>query len=205
MPDAIASLGTFFGGPGGIGNILKTFLGGSGIIGNFISQQQQQQALNQELKYQKNPSLAAAKISQLTQPLSSGLIQDVGNETQGYLAERGLAESPQQSQAILGQALAPYVQQNQNTATQEFFNLLNPAGAKFAPQTNLASIFSMFQKNPYGGYPGATPGTFPGSTGSTSWDPFSGTGAGTGGYGAGSPPPTYSDPSFGDLSGAYAS
>jgi hypothetical protein len=177
MPDAIASigssLGSVFGGSGGLGNLLKTIITGTGLIGNFMNQRQQQGALNQELAYQKNPSLAAAKIASLEQPLSQGLIQDVGNSTQGYLAERGLAESPQQTTAVLGQALAPYVQQNQNTAMQEFFGLLNPAGAKFPQNTNLASLFSLFNKNPYPQFPttaggtGATPPFVPQGTGIT--------------------------------------
>jgi hypothetical protein len=191
--DAIAaigsSLGSAFSGPGGLGNILKTVLTGGGLLGNFLSQRQQQGALNQELKYQKNPALAASKIASLEQPLSQGLIQDVGNSTQGYLAERGLAESPQQSTAVLGQALAPYVQQNQNTAMQEFMALLNPTGAQFSKPTNLASLFSLFNKNPYptmGG--GATP-------------PF--TAQGTGGYYPPTPG-TDSPPNFGDTFSDFA-
>jgi len=177
MPDAIASigssLGSVFGGSGGLGNLLKTIITGTGLVGNFINQRQQQGALNTELMYQKNPALAAQKIASLEQPLSQGLTQEVGNSTQGYLAERGLAESPQMSQAVLGQALAPYVQQNQNTAMQEFFGLLNPAGAKFPQNTNLASLFSLFNKNPYPQFPttaggtGATPPFVPQGTGIT--------------------------------------
>lgn len=194
MPDAIAQIGTFFGGPGGLGNILKTAITGTGLLGNFLGMRQQQDALNTELKYQKNPALAAAKIASLEQPLSQGLIQDVDNSTQGYLAERGEAESPQLSTAVLGQTLAPYIQQNQNTAMQEFFNLLNPAGAKFAQPSNLASLFSLFNKNPYPQFPSTAGG---GTT------PYAGTGPGFWGGVTADTPPTFGD-TFSDFSDVAA-
>ncbi len=177
MAEVFSSLGKIFtnpatasGGGGGFnwGNLLKTGLGGFGLIGNIMAQNKQNSALNRIDMYQKHPELAAAKISSLTQPLNAGLVSGVGNEVQGYLAERGLSQSPNITAGVLGQQLAPYMQQNQMTAEQLFQNLLNPAGAKYQQPANLSSLFSLFNKPAMTGTgtpAGATPPFFPSTSG----------------------------------------
>jgi hypothetical protein len=177
--DAFAQLGQIFqnsSGGANWGNIAKTGLTGFGLIGNILAQQKQNAALNRIAYYQKNPAAAAQQINSLTQPLSQGLTQDVGNNVQGYLAERGLSGSPNVTAEVLAQALAPYQQQNQQTATQEFMSLLNPAGATYGKPGDLSSLLKLWSPataissptagpggqayNPiYGGQPG-TPPTF---------------------------------------------
>jgi hypothetical protein len=148
MPEAFAQLGQVFSGPGGLGNILKTALTGAGLVGNIMTQQKQNAALNRINYYQKNPAAAAQVIRSLTQPLSQGLTQDVGNNVQGYLGERGLSQSPNITAEVLSQSLAPYQQQNQQTAMQEFMNLLNPANARYGTPSDLSSLFSLWKPAP---------------------------------------------------------
>ena len=173
MADAFAQLGKIFtnpasaGGGANWGNIAKTGLSGFGLIGNILAQKKQEDALNRISYYQKNPAAAAAMVRSLTQPLSLGLTQDVGNNVQGYLAERGLNQSPNITAEVLSQSLAPYQQQNQQQALQEFYNLLNPAGATYGKPMDLTSLMSLFKPLPASSTPapgttaGTTPPTFP--------------------------------------------
>lgn len=190
MPEAIAAIGPLLGAGGGPGGFLKLLTTGFGLIGNIMAQQQQQSAVNRITSYQKNPAKAAAAINSLTQPLSLGLTQDVGNNVQGYLAERGLSGSPNISASVLAQALAPYQQQNQQTAEQEFFQLLNPLGAQYGKPQNMTNLFSQFNPIPGvgtptfpggGGYPsGSGGGPYPYPYGSGGDDTSGGGGSGSG-------------------------
>jgi hypothetical protein len=164
MDSIVTALQGAFTGPGALGNILKTGVTAAGGIGDIISQQKQNSSLNQVLQYQKNPALAAQKIAQMTQPLSQGLTQDVGNNVQGYLGERGLSGSPNITASVLAQALAPYQQQNQQLATSQFGQLLNPAGAGFGKPIDWGSLMKLWMPapklNPAGTNPAST-GPFP--------------------------------------------
>lgn len=150
MPDALSSIGGALGGAGGggLGGLLKLVTTGFGLVSNIMATQQQQSALNRISSYQKNPAKAAQVINSLTQPLSLGLTEDVGNNVQGYLAERGLSGSPNITSSVLAQALAPYQQQNQQQAMQEFQMLLNPTGAGFQQPQSLQSLMSLFKPAP---------------------------------------------------------
>ena len=148
MPGALAQLGQIFTNPGGganWGNILKGVLTGGGVLGDILNMRQQQKSLGQTLYYQRHPEAAAARIRSMTQPLSMGLTQDVGNEVQGYLGERGLSGSPNITGSVLAQALAPYYQQNQNTAANAFGELINPAGARFQNPIDMGSLLKLWQ------------------------------------------------------------
>jgi hypothetical protein len=178
MPQAFGQLGQIFS-----SNPLGGGLGLFGLIGNIMAQQKQNAALNKISYYQNNPAAAAKVISSLTQPLTMGLTQDVGNSVQGYLGERGLSQSPNITAEVLSQSLAPYVQQNQQQAEQEFMGLLNPAGATFQQPANLAPLMKLLYPNPtgYGGgvnpgvTPGTTPQTFPGNDyGQPAWGDYYG-------------------------------
>lgn len=115
-------------GAGDLWKILKTAgpgkdilggLAGVGTISDFL-QQRQQAAARSRLQALSNPATQAADIASLTQPLNAGLVSNVENQTQGYLGERGLNESPAITSEVVSQALAPYVQQNQAQAMNEF-------------------------------------------------------------------------------------
>lgn len=145
--DAFAQLGHLFSSPTGganWGNILKAGVTGMGLIGDIMAQRKQNAALNRIAFYQKNPAAAAAEVRSLTAPLSMGLTENVGNQVQGYLAERGLSQSPNITAATLGEALAPYQQQNQQQALQEFYSLLNPAGATYAAPSNMGDLLKLW-------------------------------------------------------------
>jgi len=160
MGDMLSGLGT---------SIATTFnknptgvaLAGAGTLENFIAQQKRNQILSQYENLVNNPAAAEAKIQSLTAPLNQGLVQSVENETQGYLGERGLAESPQISESVLSQSLAPYIQQNQQEGVQQYETylqqLLGAANSGLLPgNVNMAQLIASLQ-----GKPGTTPTTSP--------------------------------------------
>jgi hypothetical protein len=163
MDGIIQALQGFFTNPGGganLGNILKTGAIGGGAGFDLLSDIRNLQQINRLRDYQNNPGKAAAWINGATQPLSLALKQGVGNATQGYLAERGLATSPSIAAATEAQAVAPYIQHNQDEATQAFLAMLNPQ--KY-PQIDLGGLMKLLKPTPgfgSGGGGGAS-GSFP--------------------------------------------
>jgi len=87
----------------------------SGLYGSYENAQQQ----NKVRGILDNPAKFQNYAAGYTRPLSAGLTQGVANATQGYAAERGLAESPALEQTLYAQAIAPYIQQNQQMGQQE--------------------------------------------------------------------------------------
>lgn len=99
--------------------ILGIGAGGAGAIGNIMSMIQQGQQYSKLKSFENmTPQQLSARVAAGTQPLSAGLKQAVTNSVQGADAERGLATSPGIFNADLSQSLAPFVQQNQQTALQ---------------------------------------------------------------------------------------
>lgn len=128
MPQALGSLGTFF--SNNMGNINKLLAVG-GTAGNLYSGVNNAIQTNNYNKTQsyiqnliKNPTAMAAAAAKYQQPLSAGLTDSVTNAAQAQLAERGLGGSPAAMQSVLAQALAPYIQQNQQTAMQTLMESL---------------------------------------------------------------------------------
>jgi hypothetical protein len=200
--EAFAMLGNLVNKIGGFGNLLKGGLTGMGAISNILAQRKQAESLNRMLYYQKHPEAAAAKIRSLTEPLSMGLTQSVGNEVQGYLGERGLSESPNITAQVLSQSLAPYAQHNTDVASQLFANILNPAGATFRQPADLTPLLALWNKpaqvNP-GGTGGTPPFTDPGMY-------FPSVGAGSDPYASGGAPAASTDATINPLdtySGGY--
>jgi hypothetical protein len=154
MSDLMSSLGSFLtantpalktlatvGGTGaniysGISNAINT--------GNYNSTQSYIQNLV------KNPTALAAASAKLQQPLSAGLTDEIGNQVQGSLAERGLGGSPAAYTSQLTQALAPYIQQNQNTAMNTLMQSLgigSSARPQQLPQVNLSQLMALMKAN----------------------------------------------------------
>jgi hypothetical protein len=145
---------------------------GAGLISNISANKQQSNEAN--LLMQQQQQIANTTPSQLTQeatsaagPLNQGLVQAVTNATQGNLAEQGLAESPGIQSAVLAQALAPYQQNNVQTAMQAILAKLGlPAQYASAimgsmPKSqSLAPLLALFARNNSGG-PNSSPGTMP--------------------------------------------
>jgi hypothetical protein len=125
MSELLGSIGSFFGSSGGKGIMDIAGLAGTGLglAGNISAEQQAQQQRNyltqqEQANASLTPAQLASKVSAATAPLNAGLVQSVENNVSGNLAEQGLSEAPGIQASVLAQALAPYQQQNQNTALQ---------------------------------------------------------------------------------------
>jgi hypothetical protein len=99
----------------------------------LYNQYQNQQYQNLLRSYAQNPAKMNAYAAQFTQPLNAGLTAAVNNQTQAQLAQAGLSESPQISQAVESQAIAPYIQQNQQQGYQDALQALNLGGGAIPP------------------------------------------------------------------------
>ena len=164
----------------GIIPLLGLGTAGAGITGNImnaITRGQQTSKLQSAEKNLANlsPEALSGMVSKATAPLNQNLVSSVGNLVQADVAGRGLAESPGVFAATESQALAPYQQQNQNTALQlvlqklglpiEYANaVINSVGPNADVGKILQSLMQM-QKTPAGGgipdtssIPSPTPG-----------------------------------------------
>jgi hypothetical protein len=153
--DLISSIGTFMSGPGGKGiNSLLGLAGAGSNIYTGIESAQQNQKIASSQQYIRdlvqNPAKMAAAAAGYTAPLTAGLTSGISNEVQANLAERGLGSSPAAYVQQLTQALAPYIQQNQQMGYQDLLtalgltsNMRNPyAGSS---PTNLAGLLKQLQ------------------------------------------------------------
>jgi hypothetical protein len=125
---------------------------------NMYNQYQNQQYQNLLRSYAQDPAKMNAYAAKFTQPLTAGLQRSVANETQGYLASRGLSDSPQISEQVEAQAIAPYVQQNQQAGYQDALQALGLGGGAIPPALQqqqslsaLAKAFSMWGAGGSGG------------------------------------------------------
>lgn len=106
-----------------------TNLANLGSIGYGLYNNYQNQAYQNQLRsYAQDPAKMNAYASKFTKPLTAGLNSAVGNNTQAYLAQRGLSESPQIAAQVQSQAIAPYVQENQKTGYSDALQALNLGG-----------------------------------------------------------------------------
>jgi len=119
---------------------------GAGELGNIIQGSKENSYQNKILSLLNNPAALAQLASKLQQPLNSGLTQNVTNQVQGNLAERGLSQAPGIFAASESQALAPYYQQNQNTALQSVLQLLGMPASTFKNPVNNSGALSLFLK-----------------------------------------------------------
>lgn len=127
---------------------------GSGLYNTYQNQKYQDMLRS----YAQNPQKLMNYARGFTQPLSAGLLQGVENQAQGYAAERGLATSPAQEQQIVSQAIAPYIQQQQNQGLQTALQALglgggaqpNPGGGFDSLTKGLESLADLFKPKPQG-------------------------------------------------------
>jgi hypothetical protein len=122
-------------------------LGSTGY--NLYNQYQNQQYQNNLRSFAQDPAKMNAYAAKFTQPLNAGLQTGVANEAQAYLAQRGLSESPQISEQVESQAIAPYIQQNQQQGYQDALQALGLGGGAIPPgqqqqtaQSQLAQILA---------------------------------------------------------------
>jgi hypothetical protein len=107
----------------GIAPLLGIGTAGAGITGNIINSITRGQQTGQLQSAEKKltnlpPGGLGSMVASETQPLNQSLLNLVGNQVQADVAGRGLAESPGTFAATESEVLAPYQQQNQNTALQ---------------------------------------------------------------------------------------
>jgi hypothetical protein len=130
---------------------------GAGLAGNLMNQKARSDELNYLLNQQKNlqdPTKIASEVAAATQPLNRGLVQSVENTVNANLASQGLSEAPGIQAATEAQALAPFQQQNQQTALQIVMQRLglplSYAGTYLAglpPNSNLAPLLALLRLN----------------------------------------------------------
>lgn len=131
---------------------------------NLYNQYQQQQYQNKLRSLAENPQKMSAYAAQFTNPLNAGLQSGVANQTQAYLAERGLSDSPQISEQVEAQAIAPYIQQNQQLGYQDALQSLGLGGGAINPATQQAtsanSLAKLLSSLKLGGGSGVNPVIF---------------------------------------------
>jgi hypothetical protein len=130
---------------------------GSGLYQSYENQKYQDQLRSLAGNPQKMQQYAAG----FTQPLTAGLTEGVNNQAQAYAAERGLASSPALEQQIENQAIAPYIQQNQNQGFQNALQALglgggaNPGNPSASTAAGLSGLMKLLSSGS-----GSNPGAF---------------------------------------------
>jgi hypothetical protein len=133
----------------GLSGIAPLLSGGSAIAGtgaNLLQDVKKDQYQNYVMNLLKNPQALAAMVAKLQQPLNNGLTQSVGNQVQGNMAERGLSQAPGVFAGAESQALAPFYQQNQSTATQALLQALGLPPSTFGSPINTSGAWQGFLK-----------------------------------------------------------
>ena len=156
--------------PGAIASLMKIItpaIGAVGAGGGIWNNIQNAKYQNMLRSLAMNPAKMMAYAKGFEQPLQAGLLKGVENEAQGYAAERGLATSPQLQQSIVSQAVAPYLQQQQNQALNAAYASLGLGGA--APPGGSTSDISSSLKMLQDSFPGKTT---PPSVDPTTVDPY---------------------------------
>jgi hypothetical protein len=142
MPQIMTSLASFASQYAKPLSALATTAGAGANVYSGIKNAQNTSAYNSTQSYiqnlMKNPQAAQKAAAAYTQPLSAGLTDSVTNQVQAQLAERGLGGSPAALQTNLAQALAPYIQQNQQTGMSSLMQMLNAGGS--ARPANLPNV-----------------------------------------------------------------
>lgn len=164
MSEVLGSLGSFFSGPTGKGIATLGELGatGAGLFGNISADRQRAAAAKQaQDNMNLTPQQLAAMVSGAQQPLNKGLTQAVTNNVNANLAEQGLSQAPGIIATTESQALAPFIQSNQNQALELVLAKLG-LPAEFArtipPNANLAPLLSLLFKG--GGTPNSNTNPF---------------------------------------------
>jgi|ERR1700722_2328083 len=164
MAQTLGSVGSFFSSPTGKGVEDLAGLGatGAGLVGNLAADRQRAAAAKQaEANAKLTPAQIGAQVTQATQPLNANLVQAVTGATNANMAEQGLSQAPGLQASAIAQGLAPFEQQNQQTALQAVLARLGlPAEfARTIPQNaNLAPLLAMLFKN-FSSGGGTTPTT----------------------------------------------
>lgn len=159
---------------------------GAGTVGNILGDRSKNSVLSAEMAQMAKlsgltPDQVSKAIQGMTQPISAGLTKAVGNQVQGSLAERGLAQAPGIFGEQMTQNLAPYQIQAQQLATDQYFKTLGmPISARPSPfgpfpsQTNTSGIWQTLAQrylNPSGKSPTGGDSVAPGTSYGPAMDP----------------------------------
>ena len=124
-------------------------LGSTGY--NLYNEYKNQQYQNKLRELSTDPGAVGKLAAGYTQPLDAGLTKAVANQSQAYLAERGLSDSPEISQQVESQAIAPYIQQNQQAGYQDALTALGLGGGAIPPalqqQNSLSALAKAFSRS----------------------------------------------------------
>ena len=128
MPDAMSALSGVLSNPA-TGPVLSGATLGLGEVGNLLAghaASQQEKALQNQENAITNltPAELTAKVTSAENPINNALVQAINNSVQGDVASRGLAQAPGIFASEESQALAPYAQQNYNTALNQVMQQL---------------------------------------------------------------------------------
>jgi hypothetical protein len=152
MPQMLSTIGTFVSQYAKPLSSIATAAGAGANLYSGVQNAQNMGAYNSTQKYiqnlVKNPQAMQKAAAGYTQPLSAGLTDGVTNQVQAQLAERGLGGSPAALQSNLAQALAPYIQQNQQTGLNALMNALSLGGSArpaTLPSVDLSKIMSQLK------------------------------------------------------------
>lgn len=175
MSDFLGQIGNFFGSTAGkgLGEIAGLGATGAGLVGNLLADKQRAAAAKQaQANMNLTPAQLAAQVSGATNPLNANLVQAVTGNVNANQAEMGLSQAPGLTAQAISQGLAPFEQQNQQTAMQLVLKRLGlpaefaatiPQNAQLAPL--LAMIFKSFGSGGGSGSPtnsfGAPAGSYP--------------------------------------------
>lgn len=150
---ALSGVGTF------LKNNARTVIPGAatgvGFLSNWLAARRQHARDKFVQNLVQNPAEMQKYVSGFSKPLAAGLKENVGNQVQAFLGERGLSGSPSISADVESQALAPYQQQQQQMAINEALSTLGmmPQGGRTA---DLSGTLSLLMKG-LSPNPGAPP------------------------------------------------
>lgn len=144
ISSALSSIGKVASSPAGKGALDIASLGSVGY--NLYNQYQNQQYQNKLRDLASNPTKMNQYAEQFTKPLNAGLTTGVANQAQSYLASHGLTDSPQISEQVEAQAIAPYIQQNQQAGYQNALQALNVGGGAVNPNSQSANTIAALAK-----------------------------------------------------------
>jgi hypothetical protein len=117
MSDVMTQIGNFLNSSQGKG-LMGAGIGGAGLIQNIMANNEAQKKQKFVEQLISNPAKFSAYVKGFQQPLQAGLTSDISRQTDAYGAERGLGSSPAVMKDVYAQALAPVLQQQQQSAEQ---------------------------------------------------------------------------------------
>jgi len=153
MSELLGNIAGWFGSPAGkgLGEIAGLGATGAGLIGNLAADRQRAAAAKAaQANMNLTPAQLGAMVSGAEQPLNRSLVQAVTGNVDANLAEQGLSEAPGLIATATSQALAPFQQQNQQTALQLVLQKLGlPAEfARTIPQnTQMAPLLALLMRS----------------------------------------------------------